>query len=132
VYGIGGKRDFAKSRVSAVKTDDDVVAAGFYRPVTILAEGIRTQSLATAAAARELSARSKRKDGYEIELDGLSYWNGQDSVQFAFDTVATVNSDVAGGSKDPYYVHAVTLSRSAQGGDVAHLSMVKRGLWRLG
>jgi len=131
VYGIGGKRDFSKSRVSAVAKDDEVTAAGFYRPVFILAEGIRTQALAQAAAARELSARSKRKDSYQIETDGLSYWNGAQAIQYAPDTVAQVNSDVAGGTSDPYYVHSVTMTRSASGGDTTQLNMVKRGLWKL-
>jgi prophage tail gpP-like protein len=131
VYGRGGKRDFTKSSVSAVANDDEVVAAGFYRPVFILAEGIRTQALAQAAAARELSARSKRKDSYQIEVDGLSYWTGSQVIQYATDTVAQINSDVAGGTTDPYYVHSVTMTRSAAGGDTTQLNMVKRGLWKL-
>lgn len=131
VYGVGGKRDFTKSRVSYVASDQEVIDAGFYRPVAIIAEGIRTQALAQAAATRELSARSKRKDSYQLETDGLSFWNGQQLIQYAPDTVAQVNSDVAGGSSDPYYVHSVSLSRSASGGDTTQLNMVKRGLWKL-
>jgi hypothetical protein len=52
-------------------------------------------------------------------------------IQYAPDTVAKVNSDVAGGASDPYYVHSVTLTRTAQEGDVSQLNMVKRGLWKL-
>lgn len=131
VYGVGGKRDFTKSRVAALADDIDVIRAGFYRPVAIVAEGIRTQELAARAAQRELSARSKRKDGFDIVVDGLSHWDGQDSTPYAFDTTAMVNTDVAGGNAGVYYIHAVTFQRSADQGDLTQLEMVKRGVWRL-
>lgn len=131
VFGRGGKNDFSRAAVIGAVKDDDVVAAGLYRPVIIIAEGIRTQALAQAAAARELSARSKRKDGIQINVDGLSYWDGQKTFDFAPDTTAKIRSDVAGGADDAYYVHSVTLTRNASEGDIAQLNMVKRGLWKL-
>jgi prophage tail gpP-like protein len=131
VYGVGGKRDFTKSRIAARADDLDVIRAGFYRPVAIVAEGIRTQELALRSALRELSARSKRKDGFEIEVDGFSYWDGHKPTLYAVDTVAQVNTDVAGGNAGAYYVHAVTMQRSADRGDVTQLELVKRGIWRL-
>jgi prophage tail gpP-like protein len=131
VYGRGGKNNFSKAAVKAAVKDEDVVAAGLYRPIIIIAEGIRTQALALAAATREMSARSKRKDSIQIDVDGLSYWDGQRSFDYAPDTTAKIRSDVAGGADEAYYVHSVTLSRSAAAGDKAQLSMVKRGLWKL-
>lgn len=131
VYGVGGKRDFTKSRVAAVINDLDVVRAGFYRPVAIVAEGIRTQELALRSAQREMSARSKRKDGFEIEVDGFSYWDGFNSIIYAIDTVAQINTDVAGGNAGAYYLHAVTMQQSVDKGDVTQLQLVKRGIWRL-
>jgi hypothetical protein len=131
VFGKGGKRGFGKNNVTAAAADADVLSAGFYRPVDIVAEGIRTIDLAVRAANRELSARSKRKDGFSIELDGLSWWDGHNQIAFGPDTVALVNTDVAGGNAGAYYVHAVTLSRSAASGDTAQLDLVKRGIWKL-
>lgn len=130
VYGRGGKRGFTRSAVGATANDLDVTNAEFYRPLHILAEGIRTNELASRAASRELSARSKRKDGFSIAVDGFSFWDGQDQTLYAPDTVAMINTDVAGGNAGAYYIHAVTLTRDIDG-DMSQLDMVKRGIWRL-
>lgn len=131
VFGRRGKRDFTKARIAGVAVDQDVVDAGFYRPVVIVSEGIRTKELAERSAARELSARSKRKDGFSVAVDGWTSWNGSEQFIYSPDTVANVNTDVAGGDAGPYYVHAVTLTRNAYDGDTTELSMVKRGIWRI-
>lgn len=131
VYGRGGKRGFTRKGVGATVNDLDVTGAGFYRPIHLLAEGIRTNELAARAAQRELSARSKRKDGFNIDVDGFSFWNGAEQVTYAPDTVGMLNTDVAGGAAGPYYCHAVTLTRDAMGGDTTSLEMVKRGIWKL-
>ena len=131
VFGRGGKRDFTKARVAGFAEARDVSDAGFFRPVTIVAEGIRTQELADRAAARELSARSKRKDAFSIDTDGLSWWDGQGQTLYAPDTVANINTDVAGGNAGAYYVHAVSMMRDAANGDTTQLDLVKRGIWRL-
>ncbi len=131
VYGRGGKRGFTRTNVGATANDFDVTVAGFYRPLHILAEGIRTNDLAARAAARELSSRSKRKDGFSIDVDGFSFWNGQDLTMYAPDTVAMINTDVAGGNAGAYYIHATTLTRDAAGGDNCSLELVKKGIWRL-
>lgn len=131
VYGRGGKRGFTRKGVGATANDLDVTNANFYRPLHILAEGIRTNELAARAASRELAARSRRKDGFGIATDGFSFWDGQETVDYAPDTVARINTDVAGGTSSAYYVHAVSLTRDAKGGDTATLELVKRGIWRL-
>lgn len=131
LYGVGGKRGTARARVSAVTQDDDLVGAGFHRPVTILAEAVKTQELADRAARRELSARSKSKDAFDVEVDGLTHWTGQDRVPYGVDTVASVETDSAGGRVGAYYLHRVQLRRDAGKGDVANLSLLKKGVWRL-
>lgn len=131
VYGIGGKRDFTKSRVAGVAVDLDLIRAGFYRPVTMVAEGIRTADLAKATALRDMSARSKSKDGFQITVDGFSQWDGQESTLYAPDTVGDIRTDVAGGEAGPYYIHATTMTRNAGDGDTTQIDMVRRGIWRL-
>lgn len=131
VYGRGGKRGFTRTNVGATVNDDDVTAALFYRPVHMIAEGIRTNDLATRAARRELANRSRRKDGFSIEVDGFSFWDGQTSTDYAPDTVAKINTDIAGGNAGAYYIHATTLTRDAAASDSCSLEMVKRGIWRL-
>jgi prophage tail gpP-like protein len=131
VFGKGGKRGRVYSRVGRLKYDQDVYDAGFFRPVVILAEGLRSDALADHAASRELSARSKNKDAWQIEVDGLSFWNGQESINWAVDSVASVESNIAGLSGGAYYIHRNVLTRDAAGGDRANLTMLARGIWRL-
>jgi prophage tail gpP-like protein len=131
VYGVGGQRNFSKARVGHIELDDDVIAAGFYRPVIIIAEGIKRQDIAERTAARELSARQKMKDNWNIEVDGFSYWDSQTPTNYATDTVAQVETDVAGGNLGAYYIHRVTMRRGPDQGDVTSLTMLRRGIWKL-
>lgn len=131
VYGVGGQFGFSKARVSALAEDKDVQAAGFYRPVMIVAEGIKLKGVAERAAARELSARSKGKDAWDLLVDGLSFWDGSRTIPFGIDTVAEVITDVAGGPLGAYYVYRCILTRDAQNGDTAQLSLLRRGIWKI-
>jgi hypothetical protein len=131
IFGIGGKRDFTKSRVAGFAQNDQMAEWGFYRPLVMPAEAIRTQANANRAAAREMSARSKGFDTYVMENDGLSFWDGSSKVNYGIDTVASVNSDISGGAQGAYYVHRVELTRNAAAGDAVNLNMLARGLWRL-
>lgn len=131
VFGTGGKSDYSRAKVRAFAQDDDAIAAGFYRPVVIVADGVNTQALAERAARRELSARSKLKDAWEISVDGLSFWDGASSTNYAIDTVADVFSDLVAGTAGAYYVHRVTMRRDAQNGDTTTLSAIAKGVWVL-
>lgn len=131
VFGAGGKRDYTRARVAGFALNDQMAEYGFDRFLLMPAESIRSQALADRAAARELSNRSKGFDTYVIENDGLSFWDGQTITNYGTDTVAEINSDVAGGSQGAYYVHRVSHTRSADDGDKTNLVTLKRGLWRL-
>jgi len=131
LYGIGGGRGISRARVSSSLVDQDLLDAGFYRPITVVAEAVRTSALAARAAAREMSNRSKMKDSFDIEVDGLSWWTGTERVPWGIDTVAEISTDVAGGKVGAYYVHKVTTRRNAMDGDVTNLSLVKKGVWKL-
>jgi prophage tail gpP-like protein len=131
LYGSGSSKGASRSRISASLDDADVTAAGFYRPIIVMAEGIKTSGLADRAIARELSARSKSKDSFDIESDGLNWWSGTASIPWGIDTVAEIRSDVAGGSCGAYYIHRVISRRSASEGDVTNITLVKKGIWKL-
>jgi prophage tail gpP-like protein len=131
VYGLNGTKGKAKNRIVALAKDSDVYDAGFYRPIVVQTDSIRTQALADKAALRELSARSKNKDNFVIETDGLSYWDGRDLINWGIDTVCTVDADVANISKGAYFIHRVILTRDAQDGDRTNLVALRRGIWKL-
>lgn len=132
IFGVGGKRNYSKSRVAGVVFDQDVIDAGFNRHVTIIADGVKTKVIAEKTAKRDMSARSKRKDAFDVDIDGLSWWNGDERIPFGTDTVADVQSDVAGGLVGAYYCHRVELSRDASSGDNSKLTLLKAGVWDLG
>ncbi|HEX4334692.1 MAG TPA: hypothetical protein VH062_02195 [Polyangiaceae bacterium] len=115
--------------------DLDVTAAGFTRPILIPGQQMGTDALAQAAAHRELSARSQRKDALDISADGLSYWDGRTLINFAPDTVGDVATDIAGGALGPYYLTRVCLERrpgeGTDGGDTSRITLLKQGVWRL-
>lgn len=131
VFGVSGKKGFTKSKVRSVIADDDVSAAGFYRPILIQAEGIKSQAIAEAAARREMSARSRRKDAWDVDVDGLSFWDGRRRINYGPDTTCSIVSDVLGGATGRYYVHRVELSRTPNDGDTAVLNVLREGIWRL-
>jgi prophage tail gpP-like protein len=108
-----------------------VDASLFHRPVFIVDPQIANRDQAFARAMRELVHRSKKLDAWEIGIDGWSFWDGQSATPYGIDTVADVKVDVAGGSTGPYLVHRVTVRRDPDNGDVAQLTMLKQGLWRL-
>lgn len=131
VFGFGARRDFSRIGVSGRATEQDVLDAGFSRRVIINAEGIRNEDAAVNAANREMSARRKSKDMMPVEVDGFSHWTGSEQINYYPDTIAHQRTDVAGGDIGDYYVHRVEMTRDADGGDVARLTMLKRGLWVL-
>jgi len=131
VFGVGASRGTSRARVGYQTTDADVTAAGFYRPVKIIAEGLRTSALAKNAALREQSARSKDKDSWQIELDQWSWWDGSTNTPWGVDCVVEIESDIAGGNLGKYYVHRVMLSRTPSDGDVTNITALKAGVWRL-
>ncbi len=120
-----------RKKLKSVVEDSDVVGAGFYRPVVIPASGLKIQSLVDHAANREMSSRSKRKDCWDIENDGLSWWDGYQNIPWAVDAVSEIDSDVAGGPLGSYYVHRVMHRRDATQGDVTNISVLKSGVWVL-
>jgi prophage tail gpP-like protein len=131
IYVHGGTAGEPSKRLKSISTDSEVVAAGFYRPVVIPLHELRIQGLVDRAAAREMSARSKRKDCWEIECDGLSWWDGNRTIPWAIDSVCNIDSDIAGGANGAYYIHRVSLKRDAANGDTANISAIRRGIWRI-
>jgi hypothetical protein len=131
VSGRAGKPGFQWSRVGAIATDNDVAAAGFYRPVVLPADGLRTNDLAERAARRELAARSKRKDCWEVEVGGLGFWDGSKNVPWGVDCTVSMEVDNSGSGSGAYYVHRVVMRRDPGGGDVTNLSLLRRGIWIL-
>jgi hypothetical protein len=133
VYGVGGGKDQAKSRVKFVRTDPvlSAVRPTLVRDAVVIDEGIKTQAQAEARARRELMNRSLAKDSWVLETDGFSYWSGSDAIPYAVDTVADVRVDVAGAAVGPYLIWQVAMRGDAEQGHTTQLSAVAKGVWAL-
>jgi prophage tail gpP-like protein len=131
VFGTGGKADFMKSKIGAIAEDPDLAAAGFYRPVLVQSDGVKTKEMAQRAATRELSQRSRAKESWELTPASFTYRTGNEAIPYGIDTCCDIQSSVAGGPAGAYYIWRVTLGRSASTGDTAQLSAVRKGTWKL-
>lgn len=131
VFGQLGDWSFSQAKVRSLAIDPDIAKTSVYRPVLMMAEGVRSKAMADRVARRELSARSKNKDTWVLTTDGFSHYSGDGWIDYANDTVAEVTTSVAGGPAGAYYVHRVELTRDAGAGDTTSLHAVARGVWRL-
>lgn len=131
VFGIGGKTDFQKTKIARHLEIPEVAQAKLYRPVIIVDESLRTGDQAEGRARREVAARSKKLDSWEISTDGWSFWDGQRRIPYGIDTCADVEIDTAGGATGAYLVHRTRLRLDPLSGAVADLSLVRKGLWVL-
>lgn len=133
VAGVGGGREYSKSKVQWVESDDTLVAVepSLSRHVVIVDEALRTQAQAEARGRREMAMRSLGKNAWRITVDGFSYWDGYASTLYAPDTVADVQIDSAPDARGPFLIYRTALRGSASEGHVTTLDVVGQGIWRL-
>lgn len=122
---------YSMKPVKSFAVDPDIKAAGFYRPVLIVNEGLRSAAMADRVSRRELTNRSKKKQVWDLTTDGLTYWDGNRSIPFGIDTVCDITTSVAGGPAGAHLIHRVELSRTPAEGDKTHLMALQKGLWNL-
>lgn len=131
VFGVGGGKVFAKSKVSSVLYNQDLIDRGFRRTVVIVDEGLKTKGIAAGRATREFATRNRGLDRLSISVDGLSYREGSERFPWSPDTVFDVTAAQLGGAIGNYYVEDVELTRSASQSDITRLSLVREGVWVL-
>lgn len=138
VMGTGGKQNWRNATVGNVQIQRavyDIVnkdgTRPFYRPVLIVNEGIKNDKLAESHAKRELTNRSKSIDAWELEVDGLSHWDGHRLIPYGPDTVASIETSLVGGPAGNYLVTRTIKTRNAAAGDTTRISLLKKGLWSL-
>ena len=132
-----GQSDVRKSiKGSAIDDELDAVSlkAGqnFKRLVLIPQQQAEDALTAAQHAKRELTARRQRKDGWEITVDGWTYWNGSEQVPYAPDTTCDVRVDPLGGSKGAHLIVRVAMDYSTDSGCSTRLTTVAKGLFTLG
>ena len=131
VFGIGGGKDFSKTKITGLRHNEDLIRRGFRRQVVIIDEAVRTKAIATSRANREFATRNRGLDAIEVTVDGLSYSDGSVLLPWSPDTTCDVIADQLGGALGIYYVESVEMSRSARESDVTKLVLSKQGVWVL-
>lgn len=137
VYGQTYGKDVTSSQFKGEAEDSDVAAVAaragrhFDRLVILQDQQSKSADAALGAAKRELAQRLGRKDAWEFEVDGWSYWNGSEQIPWAPNTVADVWVD---GLEVPragaYFITRTVLKLDLDGGATTTLSLVKPGTWR--
>ncbi len=131
VFGVGGGRDFSKSKVSTILYNEDLIERGFRRSVVIVDEAVKTKKLAGARATREFALRNRGLERLRVTVDGLSYREGSELLPWSPDTTHDVIIDQLGGALGIYYLEDVEMIRNASSSDLTTLTLVKQGVWVL-
>lgn len=121
-------------RSTATDTDAMNVALAtghFNRSVLIQDQQSRNAETASRTAQRELSARIRRKDAWEVQVDGWSYWDGTQQIDWAINTVADIDIDAIGGVQGPYLIVRTGLRYDLSGAATTSLTVVAPGVWTL-
>lgn len=131
VFGVGGGRDFSKSKITTTLFNQDLIDRGFKRTVVIIDEALKTKKLAGARANREFATRNRSLDRLVVSVDGLSYREGSELLPWSPDTTHDVILEQLGGALGNYYLEEVEMSRTADKGDITKLTLVRQGVWVL-
>lgn len=134
IVGQSSGKENSKQPVRASAFDQDVQAVvedrGYYfRPVFLPAERIKAGPEAERKAARELSARRRLKDAWEIVIDGWTYWDGGRAIPIAINTTADIDID-APAIKGRYLLWRFE-SKITKDGPTTSIGMVGPGAWIL-
>jgi prophage tail gpP-like protein len=138
VMGTGKAADWRNAKVGSIQRQAAVADVfdkdgkpSFYRPVLLINEGVKTDVLAEHFARRELTNRNKGIESWEVETDGLSYYDGNFNIEYGVDTCAEVETSLAGGPAGAYLVIRTIKTRNSTQGDTSRVSLLKKGLWTL-
>lgn len=127
VVGQTSGRDNRKKGLRGVAVDEDVAlvvanTSNFNRRAILPRQEAKDQQQVDQQAERELSARRRQKSAWEVETDGWSYWNGDEQIPWAHNTVVDINVASLGGPFGRALVTKVVLDLDVDSGGT-HCSM---------
>jgi hypothetical protein len=131
VYGKSGGKDFRRAKISAKRINEELVAAGFDRRMSIIEDGIKTKDMAERTAARAFAERVRKVESVSITTDGHSHEDQSGRVSYASDTAADLIFETVGGPLGNYYVEQVLSRVSVEAGETTQLQLVRSGTWKL-
>lgn len=134
LVGATPGRESAKLPVKGTAIDDSVLEVAsrtghFQRLVLIPQQQAEDKQAADRQALHELTKRRQRKNGWEVLVDGWSYWNGHEQVPYAPNTTVDLTIDVLGGARGRHLITRVALDYSIDGGTTTRLTCVAAGIF---
>lgn len=133
VYGGGVKKDVMRAPNKGVAVDLDVAqeyarSGNFNRRVILPDDAAKTLDQASAKAKRELAARIKAKDAWEVKADGWSLWDGAGLIPYCINTTAELDVDDGGpGGRGRYLSLKVSRSLDKDSGPTSTIGLVAPG-----
>jgi len=136
VYGKSGGKDITKTKVKGTAIDTDVFNVAstkghFNRLVIVPDQQSKDAAAAERAARRELSARVRRKDAWELSTDGWTHWTGREQFGYAPNTTADIEVDKYGGAQGRYLIVRTALRLDVGGATTTALTAIAPGIWVL-
>lgn len=131
IYAGSSAKISPKEPAKGTAKDNDITAAGFYRPLYLQVQGLSNKAQAEARARRELASLSKDKDAFEISLDSWSHWTGYENIPLGVNVTVDMIIDEFGGPVGRYYVYRVECSADAERGKTATVRVVAPGVFSL-
>lgn len=131
IYGHGGGGGKTRSKISAVRTNDELISLGFDRRITLTESAIRTKDMAERTAARQFSERVRKVETVTISAIGHSFEDGGTRAAYAPDTVADLIFETLGGPLGPYYLEQTMARVSPSEGETTQIQLVRAGTWSL-
>lgn len=132
VVGQSPGRDTRRKGLRGFALDDEVFRVSaetghFNRRAIIPRQEANDQQQVTQQAVRELSARRRNKSAWELVVDGWSYWNGDEQIPWAHNTVVDVDVVSLGGPFGRALVTKVALDLDLEAGTRTTLTVVAPG-----
>jgi prophage tail gpP-like protein len=134
VHGATPGRTTTKQAIKGIVVNAAVQAVykktgHFNRRVILPTQQGKDQQQVDRAAQREMSARIRRQDAYEVRADGWTYWDGKAQIPWANNTTADLEVDTIGGPQGRYLIVRVDLAMDPTSGTTTTLQLVGPGIW---
>jgi len=134
MYGASAGQSAAKQSMRGTVTNPTVQAVydatGHFNRIVILpTQQGKDQQQVDRMAQREMSARIRRQDAYEVTADGWTYWDGEKHIPWANNTTTDIEVDTIGGPQGRYLIVKVELAMSSSTGTTSTMQLVAPGIW---
>jgi prophage tail gpP-like protein len=134
VFGKGAGKDVFKAKTRGLATRPEIVDVAnktghFNRTVIKQMDGASDPGRAQAEAMRELASRSKKLKAWEVDVDGWSWWDGEQLIAYDTNTTASIFSDAHFDISGIYLINKLSQRFTTEGHATTKINMLAQGLY---